>query len=385
MSKRFDELFGEIVSILRHDWAGALLAGGRLDPQYYNQSIGQAWKDGTLDELLFLRHVSQMLACTGDRRLRLTQRPSETYTPSRPGFLARRCENALYVTASTGDDRLAAGDRIDRINGGTPAEHRRKIQKNFFYADDPEREDWLGLLKMAEHIDVTHADGSAERIELRAFPITPAAPVPPRVITTADGMILDLRNLPDIGEDELLSLLPLVCRRDTPLSELIDTELFVNYTRHNCLIRAAALQTMPGTEEFIAELAEKAGSGYLPEDIGDDTVIPGLADKPVAVLTDTWTRDGAETLALAAKRAGAHLIGRPTLGTIDLCGDVSYELDERYVLTWPTAVTKAAREGRGVFGRGVAPDLYIPWTPAECQGDPLMQAALEYLKKNNTK
>ena len=379
MSKRFDELFGEIVSVLRHDWAGAALYGDRLDPRYYNQSIGQAWKDGSLDELLFMRHVSQMLACTGDRRLRLSLRPSDTYTPSRPGFFVRRYGDALYVTAVTDEDRLAVGDRIDKINGGTPEEHRRRIQKNFFYADEPEREDWLGLLKMAEHIDVTHPDGSGEHMELRAYPAAPVLPAAPRVVSAAEGVILDLRNLPDIDEDGLMSLLPLVCRTDTPLSGLVDTELFVNYTRRNCIVRAAALQALPDTEDYVAELAAKAGRGMLYEDAGDDTVIPGAADKPVVVLTDTWTRDGAETLALAAKRAGAYLIGRPTLGTIDLCGDVSYELDERYVLTWSTAITKTAREGAGVFGRGVAPDLYIPWTPGECSQDTLMTAARDHI------
>lgn len=380
MSKRFDELFGEIVEILRRDWAGAPLAEAGFDPQYYNQSIGQAWKDGTLDALLFLRHVSQMLACTGDRRLRLSMRPTESYAPSSPGFFARRYENALYVTAVTDEPRLSPGDRIDAINGGTPEEHRRRIQKNFFYADEPEREDWRGLLKMAAHIDVTHADGTSERLELHSYPARPVSPAVPRVITSADGVIVDLRNLPDMDEDTILSVLPLACRADTPLSELIDTELYVNYTRRNCLIRAAALRDLPGAEPFIAELREKSGTGYQYEDAGDDTIVPAMADRPVAVLTDTWTRDGAETLALAMKRAGAYLIGRPTLGTIDLCGDVSYELDERYILTWPTAITKAARDGDGVFGKGVAPDLCIPWTPAECRDDIPMRAALEYLK-----
>ena len=383
MNKRFDELFEEIVSILRQDWAGARLAGDRLDPRYYNQSIGQAWHDGRLDALLFLRHVSQMLACTGDRHLRLTLAPSDTYTPACPGFFVRRFGDALYVTAVSDEARLAPGDRIDRVNGGSPAQHRRSIQRNFFYADEPEREDWLGLLKMADRIDVTHPDGSAEQMELGRYPV-PAARVPsPRLVRTAEGLILDLRNLPDTDEDEAFALLPLLCRRDVCLSDLTDTSLFVNYTRRNCLVKAAAISGLPGAEPFVAELAAKAGRGFLVEDTGDDTVIPGRAEVPAAVLTDTWTRGGAEALALAAKRAGAYLIGRPTLGTLDLCGDVSYALDERFTLTWPTAVTKAALDGNGVFGRGVAPDLYVPWTPAECREDILMARAVRYLKEHD--
>lgn len=381
MSKRFDELFEEIAAILRSDWAGFPMAGDRLDLKYYNQAVGQAWRDGKLDELLFLRYMSQMLACTGDRHLRLFMRPSDTYAPWSPGFFARRYENALYVTAAGEETRLAPGDRIDRINGGTPEEHRRRIQKDFFYSAEPEREDWRGLLKMAEHIDVTRADGSSERLALGKYPVQDGPAPAPRVLTAAGGTVIDLRNLPDLDEDALYALMPLVCREDTPLSALTDTALFVNYTRRNCLVKAAALRGLDGAEPFIAELAEKAGKGLLAEDAGDDTVIPGEAKGRVAVLTDTWTRGGAETLALAAKRAGAYLIGRPTLGTLDLCGDVSLRLDERYTLTWPTAVTKAALDGNGVFGRGVTPDRYIPFTPAECREDILLRTAMDCISE----
>ena len=379
MSKRYDELFGEIVDILRHDWAGAELAGDQFDPRYYNMAVGQAWHDQKLDELLFLQYMNQMLACTGDRHLRLTRRPSETYTPWQPGFFARRYGNSLYVTAAEEETRLRPGDRIDTINGGTPEKHRRNIQKNFFYSNEPEREDWRGLIRMADEIGVVHPDGREERLTIWRLPVVPPVQLPARVRCFSDGVIIDVRNLPDLDEDEQLSLLSLVCREDTQLSALVDTDLYVNYTRRNCFVKTAALQGLDGAEEFIAELSAKAGKGYLPESVDDGYVIPGRADSPVVVLTDTWTRDGAESFALAAKRAGAHLMGRPTLGTIDLCGDVSCELDERFILTWPTAVTAAARNGRGVFGHGVEPDCHVPWTPAECTSDVLMRAAEEYL------
>ena len=376
MSKRFDELFREIAEILRRDHADPALIGDALDPPYYNTAIGQAWHDRRLDELLFLRFVSQMLACTGDRHLRLTMLPSESYAPWSPGFLTRRYGDSLYVTRSVGDGRFVPGDRITAVNGGSPASRRASIQKNFFYADEPEREDWNGLLKMAATVDVLHANGSAETIELERFPPVRDA-YRPAMTELPDRLILDLRNVPDLTEDEYMPLLSLVCRTDTPLSALTETEIFVNYTRLNCRIKAACLRGVDGAEDFLRELEEKSGRGLLPESIGDDTVVPGSGSKPVVVLIDTWTRDGAETLALAARRAGSVLIGRPTLGTIDLCGDVTLALDERYALTWPTAVTKAAREGRGVLGCGIAPDRYIPWTPEECARDVLMDAAAD--------
>ena len=382
MSKKYNDLFREIVTILRRDYIGADRMGDRFDPQYYNTAIGQAWHDGRLDELIFLQYVSQMLACIGDRHLKLSMRPSDSYTPWTPGFFTRRYGDCLYITAVTHDDRLCVGDRITAVNGGSPAAHRAAIQKNFFYADGPEREDWNGLLKMADTIDIERPDGSRGRMEIRRFPRpieTVSADIP--VFELPGGIVLDLRNTAGPDDDGVLSLLPMICRKDTPLAELIDTELIVNFSRLNCQGKATALEGLDGAEDYLAELAAKAGMGTLPESFDDGTVIPGRAPETVIILTDTWTRDGAETLALAAKRAGATLIGRPTLGTIDVCGDVFYELDDRYVMTWPTAMVRSAAEGNGVMHRGVAPDAYLPWTPEECVRDVLWDAAMDYFKE----
>ena len=382
MDKRFDELFKDIIVILRRDYAGAALAENTFDPRYYNTAVGQAWHDGKLDELLFLRYVNQMLACIGDRHLRFTMRPSERYEPWCCGFFTRRFGDNLYITALRGETRLCPGDRITAVNGGSPAAHRSRIQKNFFFSNEPEREDWNGFLKMAESIEVEHVDGTREQLTLERHPLKPWSPSGPLLRSGPGYAILDLRNRSDLPEDETERLLPLLCRRDTPLRDLVDMDFFVNYTPLNCRLRAAGLAGLDGAEDYLQELREKSGQGFLPESDDDDTVIPGRAPERVIVLTDTWTRDGSETLALAAKRAGALLIGRPTLGTADFGGDVSLALDSRYVLTWPTLITKAAREGAGLTGRGVEPDIVIPWTPAECRQDVLMDAALEKLEKN---
>lgn len=409
-NKRYDELLGEIVSILRRDHpAGGSLPG--FDPRYYNQAIGQAWHDDRLDELLFLRYINQMLACTGDRHLRLALRPSDTYTPWSPGFFTRRFEDSLYVTAVTGDKRLSVGDRIAAVNGGAPAAHRANIQKNFFYSNTPEREDWNGLLKMADTITVVRPGGAQETLSLERFPLAPAFDSPAaallpggvfylrpapfdgsgrtaallveheRDLAAARGIIVDVRNGWGKDEEELLSLLPWILQEDIPAEKLLDAEYYVNYTTLNCALRAEALRRIPGGEAYMAELSQKAGSGLLLEAAPAENILPGWAPGAAVVLTDTWCRDGAESFALAARRAGAHLIGRPTLGTIDFCGDVCCALDDRFTLTWPTAVTKTAYAGHGVLGRGVAPDEYLPWTPEELQRDRLVTRALEHIAK----
>jgi hypothetical protein len=411
MSKKFDELFREIVTILRQDYAGAGLLADSLDTRYYNQAIGQAWHDEKLDELLFLRYVSQMLACTGDRHLGLARMPSADYTPWGPGFFTRLHQDSLYVTAVTADRRFQPGDRIVAVNGAPPPVQRQRIQKNFFYGSDPEREDWNGLLKMAQSIDLLRPDGRAERLELGRFAPTAPAPAPgfrllgdgivylcpgpfdgqgtaqelveqhQAQLTGCKALILDMRLGQGGEEEDFWPLLPYVCKYDTPLSQLVDRVLMVNYTRRNCLIKAAALQGIPGGREYIQELVEKSGKGFLPEEQPETDIIPGKAPQTVIVLTDTWCRDEGERFVQAAQRAGAVLLGRATAGTIDFCADVHYAIDERFVLTWPTAVTKAAYEGHGLLGKGIEPAIYVPWTPAECTQDVLLDRAAAYIRE----
>ena len=45
-----------------------------------------------------------------------------------------------------------------------------------------------------------------------------------------------------------------------------------------------------------------------------------------------------------------------------------------------TEMSRAALEGRGTLGRGIEPDIYIPWTPEECFTDVIMARALAYLR-----
>lgn len=408
----YQKLYKEIVTILRRDYAGKDIMGDRFSPRYYTQAIGQAWNDSRLDDLLFLQYVNQMLACIGDRHLQLSLLPSEEYTPSSPGFYTRRYEDSLYVTAVTGESRLSVGDRITAINGGSPMKHKAIIQKDFFRGSSPEREDWNGLLKMAEYIDVTHKDGTEERIFLQKHPLAPPeltaafeildeniALLRPaafdgswdaeafmdehaEALQNCSALILDLRNGRGTEEDGIYPLLPLLCREETYISDLLDDRAVVLNTRLNCLLKAAALRSVPGAEHFITQLARKVDTGFGEESFEIGGFLEAMAPETVVVLTDTWCRDSAETLALAAKRAGLHIIGRPTLGTIHTLAPVSYELDERWILSWPTALTpEAAGENSPYPDGGVEPDEYIPWTPEECNRDLLLEAARTYISK----
>lgn len=403
MEKNLHKIYSQIVEILRRDYAGKDLCGERFDPRYYTQSIGQAAKEKRLDDLLFLRYVSQMLACIGDRHLRLELLSGEDYEPHQPGFRCRRFEDSLIVTEVMEDKRLKPGDVITAINGGSPSHHRALIQKNFFFSDDPEREDWSGLLKMAQTITLA----SGETLELIQYPKKAEARQPSLRIEDGiaimdpglfDGsgacasllqekeealhacrrIVWDLRRGGGSVEEDILPLLAWLTPSDSDTAALLGpTDIYINYTPLNCALRAAALEGLPGAETYIAELHEKAGKGLLREtDEGEAIPVAGKAPAEVIVLTDTWCRDAGETFVLAAQRAGARLIGRPTLGTLDYCGDHALQLNDRFIFHYPSAVSAEALEGRGMQDTGILPDEYIPFTPEECQTDILLDIAL---------
>ena len=403
MEKNLQKLYTKIVEILRRDYAGAELYGDKFDPRYYTQSIGQAARDQMLSPLLFFRYVSQMLACIGDSHLRLELVPDEDYSPHQPGFRCRRFEDSLIVTEVLEDTRLKVGDVITAINGGSPSAHRRSIQKNFFFSEDPEREDWSGLLKMAQTITLE----SGETLDLIQYPKTAESRSPSLSIEDGiavidpglfDGrgaaaallqaneealracrrIVWDLRRGGGRAEEDILPLLPWLTAADSDEKSLLGpTDIYINYTPLNCALRAAALEGLPGAEDYITELHAKAGKGFLREtDEGEAIPVPGKAPAEVIVLTDTWCRDAGELFVQTARRAGARLIGRPTLGSLDFCGDHALQLNSRFILHYPSAVTAEAREGRGMQDTGILPDEYIPFTPEECQEDILLGIAL---------
>ena len=97
----------------------------------------------------------------------------------------------------------------------------------------------------------------------------------------------------------------------------------------------------------------------------------------VILLTDVTCAYAGETfVSLCRKSPRTEALGRPTGGSIDYCNPVSVSFDGRFVFTYPMSKTQAAAEGRGLSGRGLAPDLYIPWSEQECTEDKLLQEAL---------
>lgn len=109
---------------------------------------------------------------------------------------------------------------------------------------------------------------------------------------------------------------------------------------------------------------------------------PNRFDKPVAVLTGPAIMSSAEALLLMMKQ-GSHvtLIGAPSFGSSG--NPQPHALKNKVTVFIPS--WKAMRpDGTCFEGEGIRPDVEVKASPGDFRtGDPVLQRALEHLRKNN--
>lgn len=147
---RYDQLFRQIVRIIKEDYAGYEEVQHRHDPRPYVNQIGTAFMKHELTEDLFYRWINQYLAETQDRNLRFYRRPTPEAQPFTNGFYTRRLADRLIVSEVQEETRLQPGDEIIEINAHPLTFYTEVLKKNLFYADEPERQIWTGFLKMTD-------------------------------------------------------------------------------------------------------------------------------------------------------------------------------------------------------------------------------------------
>lgn len=314
MKHKYDDLLRTIIRTIKNDYAGFPEKMERHDSRYYVNTTGTAFKQGNLDELLFLRIVSQYLASLGDPNLKFSMADHEDYKNYCVGFRARRYGNDLYVTECAQDQRLKVGDKITAINQLPPGGHRAKFRKNILIGNTAEREQWSGFLKMADHFEVEHSDGTKEDLSFEHFELLqPEYKTEFRSLTedvcylcieefspdttaletllqkhemelrTCSRLILDLRKNEGGAESGFVPLLPLVIDHPVSLTDLFQDPVYTNYTNENCERRIREFQVLKNLyakesqedaarlcDDLIQEYQKKAGSGLCAEAADDE-------------------------------------------------------------------------------------------------------------------
>ena len=224
-------------------------------------------------------------------------------------------------------------------------------------------------------------------------------------IRVAEYLVIDVRGCRGGMQEDVFPLVPFVME---PGATATPEQLFgrpgiaMNYSRHNVddklkeleVLRAQAQESASAPEdlaeldELAADLQAKRGQRGVHEMESAEAFYPDVqfsrsADGPAAparvvVLVDRCTGEAAEWLVRAAKSAGyATVMGRATIGSLDNTCPRAVRLDDDLTLILPTATYLEALEGDATLGRGIAPDVHIPWTPAQLSRDVELETACE--------
>ena len=224
-------------------------------------------------------------------------------------------------------------------------------------------------------------------------------------VCIAKHLVIDVRGCRGGMQEDIFPLVPFVL---APGTAATPEQLFgkpgiaMNYSRHNVDDKINELemlrtQAREGTsvpedlaelDELAADLQAKRGQKGVREMESAEAFYPDVqfsrsaggpaAPVHVVVLADRCTGEAAEWLVRAAKSAGyVTVMGRATIGSLDNTCPRAVRLDDDLTLILPTATYLEALEGDATLGRGIAPDVHIPWTPAQLSHDVELETACE--------
>lgn len=224
-------------------------------------------------------------------------------------------------------------------------------------------------------------------------------------VCIAKHLVIDVRGCRGGMQEDIFPLVPFVL---VPGTTATPEQLFgkpgiaMNYSRHNVddklkeleMLRTQAREStsvpedLAELDELAADLQAKRGQKGVREMESAEAFYPDVqfsrsAGSPAApvhvvVLADRCTGEAAEWLVRAAKSAGyATVMGRATIGSLDNTCPRAVRLDDDLTLILPTATYLEALEGDATLGRGIAPDVHIPWTPAQLARDAELETACE--------
>ncbi|RDB62068.1 hypothetical protein C1878_09720 [Gordonibacter sp. 28C] len=433
MPGKYETILRTVAQIIEEDYAGQPECAPRNSAQQWIAAIAAAEASGGVDDESFVRSVNQYLAGFLDPSLVFEASSKSNARPTTCGFSVRRYGDDLYATEVREDDRLVAGDAIVGLDGLKPDEFLARLINNPVNGEDPERQLWDDVLASCANVAVRRADGSEESMPVGRFPMPsfaeslrlptievlegagPTGGERAAVITAhhfadasvlqamqrhfddiqrADRVIIDVRDVEEGMIGNAFGLMALFFDREVNLKDLMGQEIvYARYSQLNARMRAMQLAHLMDMSDAsgkgwvqaeIEHVAACAGKGFVMEaEFEEDMLFPPAPEgQKTLLLTDVRTSGSGERLASIAQRAAAagcgkvRTVGRATRGSLDYANLLSVALDERFSLVYPMSKTEAAHEGRGTLGRGLAPDVHVPFTPAECTRDLVLEAAL---------
>lgn len=406
-----EEIYKDIQKIMKEDYAGY------IDSQHLNQPDRYTITNDMSDQE-FEETIEDYLLDFNDGHLWFGARNTEIpYI----GFSVRRYKDALYVTSSPEEKRLMKGDKIKLIDGISIPElaitYAKRLEDKVL-----ERQRWTSVLSKATTLQVERdhklfvvtlasydktprvGEYSFEQIEpntayIKLTDFAQEAPIQKIIqdnqeaLKTSENLVIDVRVNHGGNDFFYFSLLDYIFDDNVAFSTLFaeDENMLTNYTERNYQLWVPELKaylmqeldddTRDMVEDEIELFEQNRNKGLVdvPED--SDFIIEGRSTPAnVYVLSDYSCASSGDTFVSNAKKSPkVTVVGRATMGIIDYMNVVTVDYgDYEFVYSISKMNQKYATNGIGI-----APDIYIPWTPEHLTEDKDLAYVLELIKNKN--
>lgn len=404
-----EAIFKDIQRIMQADYAGYIDKKNINNPEQYNVSNDMSNRE-------FTEVIQDYLLDFKDGHLWFLEKNSTL--PNR-GFSVRRYTDTLYVTSTPQEKTLSVADEIIQIDGQEipklAIKYRKRLEEEL-----PERQRWNALLQKATNILVkrgqdtfkytlsdykpesyqaTHDfklldDGETGYMQLTDFavgePIQEIIQQKQQELREIKNLIIDVRV--NNGGNDLFyfPILPYIFDQQLYFSDLFaeDEVMYTNFTKANCQLMIQTLEkymeqeldlsTVERLKEDIEIFKKNDGKGLL--EVSDDIYfkIEGSSDpENIYVLTDYFCGSSGETFVSNVKKSPkVTVVGRATMGIMDYFNVVTIDYGD---FEFIYSISKM-NNNYLTNGKGVAPDIYIPWTPEHLKTDVDLAYVKELIK-----
>lgn len=423
-----EHIFNEIVHTMHLDYAGFKDKQGLDNPDRFLKKIQQLKESNLLTRERFIEIVKDYLVDFNDQHIYFYDGDSSVNTNLQDrGFRVRRYKEHLYVTQVHGEENLKVGMFFKSIGGLTIPElqekHHRLLNENH-----PEREKWMPILALYEYGEIEDEQGNTSMIRFKFYEkekyvstydikkmnentvlLTFTDFMDPDAIATlieenevllgtTENWIIDVRINYGGSDSSFLPLLPYLMPVEGVELANPEDKMFFNCTDANAAIALEELRSqLKNTQDaqaqqfikiFIREWQKNKGKGIVEFDFADilpETFIKGSNHpKQIAVLSDFMCGSSGDSFVEICKKSNkVVVVGRPTMGLNDYANLVGKKWAEGFEFMYPTSRLSRIDKGMGMTGKGIEPDLYIPWTPQHLKVDLDLDKALDFLSLGN--
>jgi hypothetical protein len=420
------EIFDDVVSITHNDYSGCIDKKGWANPILFRQKLAALQSQDQLSPQVFQQIVEDYLLDFKDghmyfRLIKGTQKIMDN------GFKCRRYEDKLYITYAGKENRLQQGMAVIALDGTPILEianrHKRELQLR---GSTAEREIWEPVLLKYHNCTIMDKMGQIFELNLEKYDVEEYTPEyslkvldngilimkltdfnntdavikllleNQELLETNNNLIIDVRLNNGGSDSAFMKLLRYIFPGETNLNDLDDGSIMQLYmSERNYKLRMDSftqyLKSLSDPADisfmntFIRELKKyKDITGLVEIDLKDaipDMIVKGQK-KPenIVVLADLYCGSSGdafvETAALSEK---VTIVGRGTAGITDYSNLAVQEWSNTFALMYPTSRSGKIDIGKGLTGKGIQPDIYIPWTPEHTERDVDLVKAIEHL------